>query len=242
MFGNRAERIMKARDVMVSPVITVNPGLLIKDLVRIFLERRISAVPVVDDGSQLVGIVSEGDLIHRVEAETERRHPWWLRTFMAPSTLAAEYNKAHGQKVSDIMVRNVITAEPDTPLHEIAALLEKNAIKRVPIVKNGQIVGIVTRANLVQVVASSRKGLDIQPSDAAIRDRLFNHLKEQPWAHTSLLNITVRDGVVDLWGMTTSKTEKDAVRIAAESIKGVRAVNNNLVDNFVPADMLDPRR
>jgi len=127
------------------------------------------------------------------------------------------------------MTRSVITATPDVPLHELATLLEKNSIKRVPIVKDGQLVGIVTRANLVQAVASARKILDISLSDTAIRAKLLAHLKSQPWAHTSLMNVTVTDGVVDLWGVTYSETEKKAIRVAAESIPGVRAVNDNLV-------------
>lgn len=220
---------MKARDVMVFPVITVKPYASIGEVAKIFVERRISAVPVVDDQGKLVGIVSEGDLLHRSETGTERQRPWWLLALTGDETLAAEYVKVHGRKVADVMTRNVITATPDMPLHELATLLEKNSIKRVPIVKDGQLVGIVTRANLVQAVASARKVLDIPLSDTTIRDKLLAHLKSQPWAHTSLMNVTVTDGVVDLWGMTYSETEKKAIRVAAESIPGVRAVNDNLV-------------
>jgi osmotically-inducible protein OsmY len=122
----------------------------------------------------------------------------------------------------------VITATADTPLYEIAALLEKNSIKRVPIVENGQLVGIVSRANLIQGVASTRKELEIPLSDATIRDRLLAHLKEQAWAHTLLLNVTVNGGVVDLWGMTTSEAERKAIRVVAESTPGVSAINDHL--------------
>ena len=208
---------MKARDVMVSPVITVKPSSSVKEVAKTFLERRISAAPVVDDQGKLVGIVSEGDLMHRAEAGTERHRSWWLRALTAEETLAAEYVKAHARKVADVMTRNVITATADTPLHEIAALLEKNSIKRVPIVKNGQLVGIVSRANLIQAVASTRKGLEIPLSDTTIRDKLLVHLKGQAWAHTLLLNVTVNGGVVDLWGITTSDAERKAIRVAAES-------------------------
>ena len=227
---------MKARDVMVSPVITVKPYSSVKEVAKTFLERRISAVPVVDDQGKVVGIVSEGDLLHRSEAGTERQRPWWLLALTGDETLAAEYVKARGRKVADIMTRNVITAIPDTPLHEIAALLEKNLIKRVPIIKDGQLVGIVTRANLIQAVANARKGLDISLSDTTIRDKLLAHLKAQSWAHTSLLNVTVTDGVVDLWGMTNSETEKKAIRVAAETAPGVRAVNDNLVMRPIALD------
>jgi CBS domain-containing protein len=220
---------MKARDVMVSPIITVPPTASVKDLAGIFLERRISAVPVVDDHGKLVGIVSEGDLLHRAEAGTQRQRPWWLLALTDDRALAADYVKAHAHKVSDVMTTEVITAAPETPLHEIASLLEKYSIKRVPIVRDGQIVGIVSRANLIQAVASYRKRLDIQPSDATIRDKLLTHLKAQRWAHTGLLNATVTDGVVDLWGISNSDAERKAVRVAAESMPGVHAVNDHLI-------------
>ena len=220
---------MKARDVMVSPVITVKPHCSVREAAQIFLDRRISAVPVVDDQEKLVGIVSEGDLLHRSEAGTQRRRSSWLRLLTGNETLAAEYVKAHARKVADVMTRNVITATPDTPLHEIASTLEKNAIKRVPIVSNGRLVGLVSRANLIQAVASGQKELEIPLSDTTIRNQLLSHLEEQPWAHTSQLNVTVNGGVVDLWGITNSDVEKKAIRVAAESMPGVRAVNDNVI-------------
>ena len=220
---------MKARDVMVSPVITVRPSASVKEVAKIFLERRISAVPVVDDQGKIVGIVSEGDLLHRSEADTQRQRPWWLLALTRDDALAADYVKAHARKVSDVMATEVITAGPDTPLHEIASTLEKYAIKRVPIVKDGQLVGIVSRANLIQAVASDRKKLEISLSDTTIRDKLLAHLKSQRWAHTGLLNATVSDGVVDLWGISNSDTERKAIRVAAESMPGVVAVNDHLI-------------
>jgi CBS-domain-containing membrane protein len=219
---------MKARDVMVSPVITVSSNASVKDVAKVFLDRHISAVPVVDEKGKLVGIVSEGDLLHRAESGTERQRPWWLRAFVGPDALAAEYAKAHARKVADIMSRQVVTASPETPLHEVATLLEKHSIKRVPIVANGQLVGLVSRANLIQAVASAGRGLEIPLSDATIRDKLVAHLKAQQWAQTGLLNVTVKDGVVDLWGMTRSDAERKAIRVAAEAATGVRAVNDNL--------------
>jgi CBS-domain-containing membrane protein len=167
--------------------------------------------------------------MHRSEAGTERQRSWWLLGWTGDETLAAEYVKAHARKVADVMTRNVITATPETPLHEIAALLERNSIKRVPIVKDGQLVGIVSRANLIQAVASTRKELEIPLSDTTIRDKLLAHLTSQEWAHTSLLNVTVSGGVVNLWGITNSDAERMAIRVAAESAPGVCDVNDNLV-------------
>ena len=226
---------MLVRDVMVAPVITETPSTTVKEVAELFLEKRISAAPVVESQQRLVGIVSEGDLLHRVEAGTERHRSWWLKGFIGDDTLAAEYVKSHGLKVSDVMTRRVVTATPETPLHEVAALLEKNAIKRVPILENGKLVGIVSRANLIQAVATARKLLDIPLSDTTIRERLLSHLKRQPWAHTALLNVTVNGGVVDLWGVAESAAQRKAIKVAAESTLGVNAVNDNLVIRPVAA-------
>jgi CBS domain-containing protein len=220
---------MKARDVMVSPVFTAKPSATVKEVAKLLLDRRISAVPVVDEGGELVGIISEGDLLRRAEIGTEPRHSWWLRALSGDDALANEYVKAHARTVADVMTRGVITASPDTPLHEIAGLLERHSIKRVPIVKDGKLVGIVSRANLLQALASSRQEREVPGSDAAVRERILAHLNNQPWAHTLLLNVTVNDGVVDLWGITGSDAERKAIRVAAESTPGVIAVNDHLM-------------
>jgi len=188
---------------------------------------------VLDSQQKLVGVVSEGDLLHRVEAGTERRRSWWLKGLIGDDMLAAEYVKSHGLKVSDVMTRSVVAAAPETPLHEIATLMEKNAIKRVPIVENGKLVGIVSRANLIQAVATARKLLDIPLSDTTIRENIMSHLKKQPWAHTTMLNVTVNAGVVDLWGIAESAAERKAIKVAAESTLGVCAVNDNLITRSV---------
>jgi CBS domain-containing protein len=220
---------MKARDVMVSPVITVKPHASVQEVAKTLVDRRISAVPVVDDAGRLVGIISEGDLMHRSEMGTERRyHRWGLRLVAGDASLPTDYIKVRGRKAADIMTKNVFTASPETPLDDVAILLERNSIKRVPIVRGGQLVGIVSRANLVQALATMPKGLEIPLSDAKIRDKLLSHLKQQPWADIHLLNVTVTDGVVNLWGIASSETERQAIRVAAEAMPGVKAVNDHL--------------
>jgi len=220
---------MKARDVMVSPVITVKAATPVREIAGTLLARRISAVPVVDDQGKLLGIVSEGDLMRRVEAGTERKHPWWLVGFTSDETLATEFIKARGRTAADVMTRNVITAAPDVPLQEIANLLEKNGIKRVPIVTDGRLVGIISRANILQAVATSLEPLELPAADSSIREKIVEQLGEQPWAHLAPLNVTVADGTVSLWGFVNSHAEKKAIRIAAESVPGVRGVVNNLI-------------
>jgi CBS domain-containing protein len=224
-------RVMKAADVMVSNVITVRPDSTVQEVADLLLKNRISAAPVVDAKGALVGIVSEGDLLRRTEAGTERRRSWWLEFLTDRSALAADYVKSHARKVEDVMTRRVITAGPDTQLVDIATLLERNGIKRVPIVEKGKIVGIVSRANLLQALASLRKETAAVSAidDAKLRESIIAQLKTQAWARPNLLNIIVRDGTVELWGMVDSQAEKDAVRVTAELTSGVRAVNDNLV-------------
>ncbi len=220
---------MLARDVMAAPVITVNPGSSVKDVAKILLANRISAVPVVDDGGKLVGIITEGDLMHRAEAGTEPHRPRWLAAISADEPLADEYVKAHAVKAGDAMTSPVLTAAPDTPLDKIASLLEEHAVRRLPILENGELVGIVSRANLLQALAADQPTPNLPVADGALHDRVMAELESQPWAHTGLFNVTVHDGVVDLSGFALSQSEKTAVRVAAESTPGVRTVNDNLV-------------
>jgi CBS domain-containing protein len=221
---------MIARDVMVSPVVTVGLDTTVRDVANTLLEKRISAVPVVDGKEKIAGIVTESDLMHRVEAGTERRQSWWLEALKGGWTMAADYAKSHATKVSDVMTREVVTALPETPLHEIAELLETHHIKRVPIVsKNGHLVGIVSRANLLQAVATARPKLDLHLPDAAIRQKLMDHLEQQRWTDAYALNVTVANGVVDLWGVISSEEERRALRIAAENVPGVAMVNDHLL-------------
>lgn len=223
---------MQARDVMVSPVVTVGKSAIVRDVAKLLLEKRISAVPVVDDAGKVVGIVTEGDLIHRAEAGTERHDSWWLRFLTDNATFAADYVKSHAMKVEDVMTSDVITVSPETPLHEIAMLLEERRIKRVPIVnKDGNLVGIVSRANLIQVVASARPTLEMTLPDSTIRQKLLDELKKESWAHPHNLSVTVTNGVVDLWGYARSGEERKAIRVAAEAIPGVTVVNDHLAIN-----------
>lgn len=222
---------MKAADVMVTNVVTVGPDACVQDVARTLLDSRISAVPVIGSDGKLLGIVSEGDLMRRVEAGTGRKRPWWLAILTGREVLASEFVKEHSRKVTDVMTRRVVTAAPDTPLSTVANLLEKNAIKRVPIVQDGKVVGIVSRANLLQALASLNKGAEVATpvADTKIRENVLAQLKAEPWTRPSLINVIVQDGAVELWGIVDSVTEKKAVRVAAEVTPGVRAVNDNLI-------------
>ena len=221
---------MKAADIMTSSVVTIAEDATVNEAAQLMLEHRISALPVLNCSGILVGIVSEGDLVRRAEMGTERTRPWWLELLTSKRRLAAEYVKSHAHTIRDVMTRNLITAAPDTPISQIARLLEKHAIKRVPITDGDKLVGIVSRANVVQGIAALKPEASVAPSpnDRVIRESILEAIKKAPW-RPCLWNVTVSNGVVDLWGVTESSEEKTAVGTTAENTPGVVLVNNNLI-------------
>jgi CBS domain-containing protein len=222
---------MKASDVMVTDVITVTPESDVPTVATLLLTNHISGAPVVDGQGKLVGMISEGDLLRRSEAGTAHERPWWLRLLMGRELLAGEFLKEHCRRVGDLMTRDVVSAAPDTPVADIATLLERHRIKRVPIVEGGTVVGIVSRANLIQALATFRKkALEPQPiADIELRETVVSRLKSEPWVRPNLINVTVTDGTVDLWGIVGSAVEKQALRVAVETVPNVKAVNDNVI-------------
>jgi CBS domain-containing protein len=221
---------MQVKDVMTTSVAAVPPHMAVEDVAAFLLERRISAAPVVDDDGRLLGIVSEGDLLRRPETGTERPRSWWLSLFASSTEAAADYIKTHGRRAIDVMTGDVVTVGEDTPLSEVAGLLERNRIKRLPVVRDGRLVGIISRADLLRALAAARPA-PAPPSaadDRAIRDQLMAHLRKVGLPHLHLVNVVVSDGVVHLWGLVDSEVEGKALRIAAEEVPGVRAVESHL--------------
>jgi CBS domain-containing protein len=221
---------MRAMDVMTSEVITVGEDASVQEVARLMADHGISAVPVVDSDNRVIGMVSEGDLLHRAETGTEQRRSWWLEMVASTNRLAAEYVKSHSGRVKEVMTRDVISVTDETPVADIAILLEANRIKRVPVLRDGKLVGIVSRANLVRALAMTinEPASGAEADDATIRDKLLAELKAQKWAEVSPANITVKDGVVHLWSSYFSEPEKRALVVAAESIPGVRRVEDHM--------------
>ena len=218
---------MQAQDVMVRGVISVGPDMPVQAAAHAIVSNGISALLVMDINAKLVGIVSEGDLIRRVETGTERRRSRWIEMFVSNETLAREFVKSHARRVADVMTTEVVTAAPDTPLREIANLMEKHGIKRIPIVEDDKVVGIVTRANLLQALASAGDNTDQAESDRVLRQRIIDSMKDMPWASRPF-NVVVSERRADLWGFVFSEGEKAAVRVAAESTPGVDSVDDHL--------------
>lgn len=221
---------MQAADVMTTKVITVQPDTGVREIAGLLLTHRISAVPVVDANQRVLGIVSEGDLMRRAENDTDSRHSWWLEAIFATRDRAGEYIKTHGRKAGDVMTRAVVEVTEDTPLYEIADLLEKHHIKRVPVTRDGRLVGIVSRANLLHGLAAQEADntSPISSNDQTIRRKLLHALSEEAGLDTALINVIVTDGVVQLWGVVGSVTQKKAAQIAAENTPGVQTIENHL--------------
>ena len=221
---------MNAGDVMTRNVVTVTPDTTVPELVQILLSRNISGVPVVDAGGTLVGIVTEGDLVRRTEIGTERKRGGWLSFFTATATMAQDYVRSHGTKVSDLMTPGVVAVTPETPLVEVADLMEERHVRRVPVVRDGKVVGIVSRANLLRAWASlPAEAAPVSADDAAIRNSLLEELSQQAWSRRPENSVVVTDGIVHLWGLAATEEEKRALELAAERTKGSKGVRNHVV-------------
>lgn len=219
---------MLAKDVMTTAILTVTPETDVGEIARTMLDAHISAIPVIGEDGSLLGIVSEGDLMHRIESETRRRPSWWLRLLATPQEPAERYLREFGRRARDVMTKEVITVAPDTPLTEIAAMLEKYHIKRVPVMDGGKLVGIVSRANLLRGVATWQKPLGVRVEDSALRALLLKALEESELP-MHLVNVTVTGGEVELWGVVDSDLQIQAARAAAEATVGVMSLKNHLI-------------
>ncbi len=221
---------MHAKDIMTTTVATVGPEARVEEIADLLLQRRISAVPVVGAEGELLGIVSEGDLMQRAESGTERHHSWWLSLLASAEEQARDYIKSHSHLARDVMTRSVVTVDEDTPIGEVARLLEQHRIKRVPVLDDGKIVGIISRANLLHGLAAQkdRPPLAASADDRTIREMILKTLMTESWASHGSIKVIVSDGKVELWGFVGSEQERHAIKVGVESVPGVREVEDHL--------------
>jgi CBS domain-containing protein len=219
---------MRAHQIMTRSVITVTPETTIVDAANLMLQRHISGLPVVDTNGTLVGIVSEGDFIRRSEIGTGRKRGRWLRFILGPGKSASDFVHEHARKVSEVMTKSPLTITEDTALADIVAMMERNNVKRLPVVRGDKVVGIVSRANLLQAVASlAREVPDPTADDDHIRIRIVDALEKHDWCPFGL-NVVVRDGVAHLSGVITEEYARQAAVVAAENVEGVKTVHDHL--------------
>lgn len=220
---------MKAKDVMTRSVVSVVPSATVLQAVRLMLQKQIGGLPVMDTSGRLVGIVTEGDFLRRVETGTQRRRPRWIEFLLGPGHLADEYTHTHGRKVEEVMTTEPLSVTEDTPLEEVVKTMEERQIKRVPVVRGQEVVGIVSRANLFHALASlAGEAKPAALSDTTIRELILAELDKQIWAPLGSLDIVVRNGIVDLWGTILDEKERNALVVAAENVPGVKDVRDHL--------------
>ncbi len=222
---------MRVHEIMSYPVITVAPDDTLVTVAEKLVRHRISAAPVVDAAGHVVGIVSEGDLLHRAETRTERRRSWWLELFTSGETLAQDYVKSHGRLAKDVMSRRVLSVHPDSSLADVADLLDRRGIKRVPVLDAGKLIGIISRADLVRAFVAAKTGSkepEVVRSDADIQIDLDAALQREAWASPLTVVTAVQEGVVQLLGLIRSAEERDALVLLAGNVPGVRRVEDRL--------------
>jgi CBS domain-containing protein len=220
---------MKAQDIMTREVATVRPETSVREIAALMMGKNISGVPVVSDDGAIVGIVSEGDLLHRAEVGTERKHKWWFRIFADSDAAAREYAKAHGLAARDVMSRHVISVRDDADLRDVADILDSQRIKRVPVLHDGRLVGIISRRDLVRALAQVQtSSAPVKLENAALHRTLRDRFRSQSWLNDAYINVAVTDGVVELWGLVVSDDQHRALRTLVEETPGVRRVEDRL--------------
>lgn len=218
---------MLAKDVMTTRVVTVSPDATVREIAGLLRDHKISAVPVADADGTLLGIVSEGDLLRRPELGTLRQPSWWLDLLAEPREKALDYIKSHGGSAKDVMTRELVTVPEDASLEELADALERHRIKRVPVVREGRLTGIVSRADLLHGLIARQSAPEASDDDRSLARSVESELG-QASVHREYVTVVVSGGVVHLWGAVESDAERRAAELAAKNVAGVKAVRNQL--------------
>ncbi len=219
---------MNVGDIMTQEVISVRPDTDVVDAAKLIITERISGLPVINDAHVLVGMVTEGDLLRRIETGTEKSRPHWLEFLIGANALADEYVRTHGRKVADVMTTDVEVATEDMSLANAVDLMECRRIKRLPVLRAGRVVGIVARANLLRALAAKGTKPATQAADTAIRQEIEKELEKRAW-NGRQNHVVVNDGVVDLWGFFTDEKHRKAIHVAVQNVSGVRQVRDHLM-------------
>lgn len=220
---------MKAHEIMTTDVTTVGLTTTVKEIATLLVNQRISAVPVVDDDRHVIGIVSESDLFHRAETDTERKRSWWLKAFTDTNVLARDYVKSHGLKAEDIMSRVVTSVHENADLAEVADILDTHQIRRVPVVKEGRLIGLISRADIVRaLIQAEETSAGSKPDDSALQTAILKEIRAQSWLSARSVSVTVKDNVAELWGLVDSEDERKALHVLVEAVDGVKSVDDHV--------------
>jgi CBS domain-containing protein len=219
---------MRTHQIMTRKVMTVGVADSIVDAANIMLKQHVSGLPVIDEAGKLVGIVSQGDFIRRREIGTQRKRGRWLKFLVGPGKAASDFVREQGRKVGEIMTLDPHTVTEDATLEDIVQLMEHNNIKRLPVMRGDQLVGIVTRSNLLQAVAELARDVpDPTADDDHIRNHIITSIEKADWTPFGL-GVVVRNGNVHLSGVITNEQSRQAAIVAAENVPGVKNVHDHL--------------
>jgi len=224
---------MKAHEIMTRDVMTVRSDTSVRDIAALMVEKHISGVPVLTDDGKLIGMVSQSDLLHRAEVGTDRKHKWWFRILADSSALAREYTKAHGLRARDIMSRYVVFVRDDAELRDVADILDKRRIKRVPVVRGDRLVGLITRGDLVRALSQVQVSTAAKAiSNADLHKMLYDRIRSQSWINDNYISLTVNDGIVELAGFVERDEQRNALRVLVEETDGVSRVDDKIRVGF----------
>lgn len=230
--------------IMTSPAITVTASCSVAEAAKLMLDNRISGLPVVDAKGALVGIVSEGDFLRRSELNTERKRSWLLEWLTSSGKIAAEYVRTHGRRVEEVMTTQVSTIAPTASISDAVRLMERQDIKRLPVIANGMLVGIVARSDLLRALSQALPADSTSAGDAQIQAAIDAELAKQSWSRSGFIHCHVADGVAELTGTIFDERERLAAKVAVENIAGVTSVRDLLVwvDPYYGIAMPPPER
>jgi CBS domain-containing protein len=220
---------MNAEEAMTKDVVTVGPQTTVGAIADLLVRHRISAVPVVSDDKRVVGIVSQTDLGHRSETGTEKQRKWWLDMFADADAKAREYIKSHGVKAQDVMSRIVVSVSSKAGLSEVADVLDSHRIRQVPVIDDGKLVGMISRADLVRKLAEVKVTAPARrPNSGALQKAIWSEIRAQPWLRSAYVNLAVKDGVVEIYGAVDSEEQRHALRVLVEGVSGVSEVQDKV--------------
>jgi CBS domain-containing protein len=221
---------MKALDLMTRQLVTVRPETPLLNAVRLMLEHRVSGLPVVDGAGMLTGLLTEGDLLHRTETGTDAVQMGWLKALVWHGHMAERYVHTHGRRVQDVMTRDVLTVGEASSLDDVVRIMETRHVRRVPVVKGRRLVGMISRSDLIRALGAvlERVADDLEQDDGAIRESILAEMARQRWATSENIDVSVKDGMVEFQGTIFDDRMRDAMRVIAEAVPGVKGVRANL--------------
>ena len=216
---------MRVRDVMSTKVVSASPEMALVDAIMVMTKHHISGMPVLDDRGALIGMITEADCLRRGETSRKPRPSRWYDAFFGPQLTARAYIRNYGRKVRHVMSQNAVTVGENATLDQVVELMEENRVKRLPVVRQGKVVGIVSRANLMRALASViRDAPKLAPTDRELRSQIMSRIGQENWSAGTEIDVLARQGQIDLWGTIIDESQREALKVLVENTPGVASL------------------